>query len=1692
MKRKELLQKSSAVAAVVLAAALMDPGAVQASAGDTSVAGNSALVMEQSAESTEENATESAETESKKSDETSGAEAQINKTAIDTAEETEEEEKTEGEENKQEDTEMGENIRSESQEKVEAETQSTEEKQDTDETAEKIQTTQSGWIKRDDSYYYEKDGAVQFDQFVKDGDKVYYVASDGKMAAGESFGTYVENPVTGEREWHWYYADESGKLVKGWRKDEEGRYVYYKSDYTRAAGIVRINGSDYGFERDTGYLYQDQIFYDDDGAGYSEYRADKNGCLIKGWYIEEGEKSYYRQNGKRAWGLTEIDGYEYFFNSSMEKDCFKIWGDTIYYFGEDGKALNKRTIKKDGWFQGGECWAYIKNGSMLTSTFFELGGTRYYFYWNGHLYMDSEFDICSENGEYEGTYRADKNGKIITGWYDNDQYYGQDGKKQKGIVKIKDEYYYFDYNGFLETNRNVEEYQANGETVYYRTDEKGRLVQGIYTDEAGDTCYYGNDFKRKSGIFTVNGKTYCFQPFLMKDYVTTENGYLYYFDEKGELSKKSKITKDRWYTENDQDYYIKNNTMIKNQALKINGKMYYFDESGRLVKDQEFSIYNAEKNMYTYYKANPDGSLVIGWDEDKRSYYFSDGRCADGVVQIDGKTYYFENGYQQRDCVVASNGFGYYFDEDGNMEKKQEATKDCWFQAGGRWYYIRNGELVKNEFITVNNKKYYLDYEGKMYHYGWFSVYDSVEDKEFEYYAEESGNIVTGWYDGVYYCDENGRRQEGIMRVDGLLYDFAPEMKRNTAEIKDGTLYYFASDGVSTISQKAPKNGWVFMTENWYYVKNNCLVKGKRVKIDGYEYVFDLSGKMIYDDVYQDWSSETVAVYKIDHKGHASLITGWRLVDDGAWHVNKWYYFNKKGCPILGFCNVEGKTYYISDDGMLADETVVEEDPKEGIRYLYYLGKDGVLKGKVKFKANGWMNVAGGWYYAEFGSLKRNEWCYVDSTRYYFGKNGRMYANQYVKKETTGEEYYINAEGKEVKGWYRNSSGGWMYRNKDGAFYSGIQKVNDTVYCFDKGVMCTNLKGVYQGKLYQFGSNGKGTPITKNGWVEDYYIQNGKVTTGWKFINKKWYYFSKNGKKCRTQNDRDDKYYVDGNYYYLLSNGTMLRGWIKNKDRNWRYAEQDGKLKNNGWFKDENNKWYYFQDTIMQNGISYVENAYQLFEKNGVWVRKLTAKDNGWIKCGQTYYYVEKGIPMTGKEQKINGKWYSFESDGKMRQEGKYVNTATGISYYFDKTGAAVQNTWKEMERGKYWYFDADGKAVKNGWKKIDGKWYYFENFYRATGNRIIQNKKYDFGTNGAWNGKEEQLTKGWKQVQGFYYYWDQRILTGMHQIEKKTYYFAEDGKLAYAQVIYDSLRKAYYYAAKDGAIVKSAWCNGGTSYAGADGKLYTGIHTINGKKYIFSKEGVLRKEDILSEDGTEVYLISKSGEIMETVKAKKNGWVKTSKGTWYRVQQGVFLHDQVYRDGNNVYYLKKNGVMLKNDFATGVGFADKNGVISTSGWNQGRYWKDDTWKPYFANGAIDINGKNYYFKNGVVSEGLYFADGNYYLYQKNGTRTKKTISEGWNQEGKSWYYKNADGSLSANGIQKIGQSYYEFAEDGKMLTNTFTGEHFYQEDGSMLCSSWKKINGNWYYFDQNGDKVVGTMKINGKNYLFDGTGKII
>lgn len=145
-------------------------------------------------------------------------------------------------------------------------------------------------------------------------------------------------------------------------------------------------------------------------------------------------------------------------------------------------------------------------------------------------------------------------------------YVGNDGRKVKGIVKIKKAYYYFDANGvnktgwktvdgkryyFLSTTRkalvNCVYKFKNGKS--YRFNETGQMLKG-WQEIDGSYYYFKNDLKK--GWLTINGKKY----YLIKaqngkraEGIFSVSGKLYYFDpDTGVMQKNTTVTwKDREY-----------------------------------------------------------------------------------------------------------------------------------------------------------------------------------------------------------------------------------------------------------------------------------------------------------------------------------------------------------------------------------------------------------------------------------------------------------------------------------------------------------------------------------------------------------------------------------------------------------------------------------------------------------------------------------------------------------------------------------------------------------------------------------------------------------------------------------------------------------------------------------------------------------------------------------------------------------------------------------------------------------------------------------------------------------------------------------------------------------------------------------------------------------------------------------------
>ena len=102
-----------------------------------------------------------------------------------------------------------------------------------------------------------------------------------------------------------------------------------------------------------------------------------------------------------------------------------------------------------------------------------------------------------------------------------------------------------------------------------------------------------------------------------------------------------------------------------------------------------------------------------------------------------------------------------------------------------------------------------------------------------------------------------------------------------------------------------------------------------------------------------------------------------------------------------------------------------------------------------------------------------------------------------------------------------------------------------------------------------------------------------------------------------------------------------------------------------------------------------------------------------------------------------------------------------------------------------------------------------------------------------------------------------------------------------------------------------------------------------------------------------------------------------------------------------------------------------------------------------------------------------------------------KTKKEGWYQENHHWrFYQDDKPALNWKQIQ--GKWYY-FDQDGNRLHSTIYKGYAFDQDGVMIENSWTKLDNQWYYADSSGRLAQNTWKkINGSWYYFDQIGSML
>ena len=264
-------------------------------------------------------------------------------------------------------------------------------------------------------------------------------------------------------------------------------------------------------------------------------------------------------------------------------------------------------------------------------------------------------------------------------------------------------------------------------------------------------------------------------------------------------------------------------------------------------------------------------------------------------------------------------------------------------------------------------------------------------------------------------------------------------------------------------------------------------------------------------------------------------------------------------------------------------------------------------------------------------------------------------------------------------------------------------------------------------------------------------------------------------------------------------------------------------------------------------------------------------------------------------------------------------------------------------------------------------------------------------------------------------------------------------------------------------------------------------------------------------------------------------GWKKTKKGMKYTISKKPgYLTGWHTIDKERYYFSKKNGIMAtgwkklklgKQKFVyyfgndgkarRGLQKVDNSMYFFTVDKGRLQYgFQNINGKRYYANtknGAlaqnawVDLNGASYYFGNDCTMVVNQWVDGNW--IGADGRATGQISYEGFVRiKGKIYYYRRRE---RQTGFQDVdGRTYYlnpalqtgwftvgkkKYCADSKgaITKNAWNGKKYLQADGSMAVG-WTTINKQKYYFKDNGDRVSGAKKIDGKHYRFTSSGAML
>ena len=197
-------------------------------------------------------------------------------------------------------------------------------------------------------YYFDEEGKMAKDQFVKSDSYMYWVDSTGCRVTGLQ-------KIDGA---YYYFRPQKedgapvGSACKGWVK-EDGRWYRFKSDFQAQTSPLILIGSKYYSFTKTGKMYKGGLKEIDGKYYYFENQTDsaRKGYAVTNKWVKKGGKWYYAT----AKAYMKTNGW------------LKNKG-KYYYFGKDSVMV------KNKWMQRNGKWGYLDGDGVFSQNWVKVQG----------------------------------------------------------------------------------------------------------------------------------------------------------------------------------------------------------------------------------------------------------------------------------------------------------------------------------------------------------------------------------------------------------------------------------------------------------------------------------------------------------------------------------------------------------------------------------------------------------------------------------------------------------------------------------------------------------------------------------------------------------------------------------------------------------------------------------------------------------------------------------------------------------------------------------------------------------------------------------------------------------------------------------------------------------------------------------------------------------------------------------------------------------------------------------------------------------------------------------------------------------------------------------------------------------------------------------------------------------------------